>query len=337
MPGLWVMGGADDVATKVMPEDLCVLTLDARRHRLADERKGLVAVEAMKLDDLSVEREALWGEGGLAEADAAAVFVDDSAVLEELNVNGVKVRGFKIPQIELAQFIERESVGAGDRGGERKRAQGLVSIGLVVIDGRGFGDLAGGRGADVAVWVAAEFGAERKCSETRIGSAVEEAFDLDGGGGAEHVGWAGADVFEKGLGDDAERDLAIDAAEGEVVDLVAEGRDVGAFGGVDVEGEKIFAGGVEMLGQLEGKRRVASAVFAELRAVEVDGGCGHNAFEVDEDAPSVSGGDVERATVKRDELIGLVVKAVPGQANVSVRDDDAGKAGVVEAGIVTFA
>ncbi len=36
-----------------------------------------MAIEAAQLDDLSVEREAVIGEGGFAEADAAGVLVDE--------------------------------------------------------------------------------------------------------------------------------------------------------------------------------------------------------------------------------------------------------------------
>ena len=143
------------------------------------------------------------------------------------------------------------------------------------------------------------------------------------------------DVLEEDLRDDAEGDLAVDAAEGEVVDLVAEGRDVGALGRVDVEREYVVARGIEVVGELEGKGRVAAAILAEFVAVEVDGGGGHDAFEVDEDALAGGGvGDFQLAAVGGDELVVLVLKAVPRQRNIAVRDDDFGKARVVKAGLV---
>ena len=48
-------------------------------------------------------------------------------------------------------------------------------------------------------------------------------------------------ILDKDLRDQAQGDLAIDAAEGQVVDLVAEGRDVLAFGRIDLDGEQVGA------------------------------------------------------------------------------------------------
>ena len=61
-------------------QDVSVSALCTRGHRLADEGEGLMTVEPAQLDDLSIEREAVVGEPGFAEADAACVFVDDLAV-----------------------------------------------------------------------------------------------------------------------------------------------------------------------------------------------------------------------------------------------------------------
>src|ERR1700716_4371269 len=56
---LRIVRRSDDVAVQVLPQDFRVLTLYARGHCLADEREGLVAIEATELDDFSVEREAV--------------------------------------------------------------------------------------------------------------------------------------------------------------------------------------------------------------------------------------------------------------------------------------
>ena len=76
VPRLRIVRGAHDVAVQVLAQDVGVAALHARGHGLADEGEGLVAVEAAQLDDFAVEGEAVVGEGGLAEADAAGVFVD---------------------------------------------------------------------------------------------------------------------------------------------------------------------------------------------------------------------------------------------------------------------
>src|SRR5215472_6302564 len=82
----------------------------ARGHCLADEGEGLVAVEAAEFDDFSVEREALRGEDGLAEADAACVCVDGAACVEQANVNGVELRGVEVPKLDAVDRFERDGV-----------------------------------------------------------------------------------------------------------------------------------------------------------------------------------------------------------------------------------
>src|SRR5262249_18476635 len=148
---------------------------------------------------------------------------------------------------------------------------------------------------------------------------------------AENVLGLGENVFDEGAGNDAEPDFAIDAAEGQVVDLVAERRDVGALGGVEIDGENIFTGKVDVRGEMEGERRVAAFVFAELGAVDPDGGGGHGAFEIDEDVFAARfGGELEFAAVERDEFVALVIETVPGELRVGVRNHDAFELRVVE-------
>ena len=90
-----------------------------------------------------------------------------------------------------------------------------------------------------------------------------------------------------------------------------------------------------MGGEFEGEGREAALVFAEARAVDPDRGGGHYAFEVDEDALAARfGGQLEAAAIDRDELIGFLVEAVPGQRDVGVRNDHALERGIVELGAV---
>ena len=161
---------------------------------------------------------------------------------------------------------------------------------------------------------------------------IDVALYIDGGLG-EHVLRRGKDVVEEGLGNDAERDFAIDAAEGEVVDFVAEGRNVRALGGVDLDGEDVIAGGIEdgRSRQLEREGSVTAFVLAELVAVKVDGGGGHDAFEIDEDALAHGGlGHFEVAAIGGDEGVVRFREAVPGKLDVGVRDDHAVEARVIE-------
>jgi len=88
-------------------------------------------------------------------------------------------------------------------------------------------------------------------------------------------------------------------------------------------------------GEFEGEGREAALVLAERGAVDPDGGGGHGAFEVDEDALAARGGwGFESAAIGRDELVGFVVEVVPGQMHVGVRNHDSLKGGVIEVGCV---
>src|ERR1700722_2617860 len=107
---------------------------------------------------------------------------------------------------------------------------------------------------------------------TRSCRMLQKALHIDGGL-RHHILWRREDVLQKGLRHDAQRDLAIDAAEGQIVNLVAEGRDVWALSGIHLHRQHVIAAWVELwpCSQLEGERRVTALVLAELVAVEPDG------------------------------------------------------------------
>jgi hypothetical protein len=143
------------------------------------------------------------------------------------------------------------------------------------------------------------------------------------------------DVFDERGGDHTQRDFAIDSAEGEVVDFISKGRNVGALRGIDIDRENVLSVEIEVRSQIERKGRVSSLVFAEARAVDPDCGSGHHPFKVDEYVLAFGRGrKLEAAAVKRDELIRFLIKAVPGKRNVRVRDDDLVELGVIEVLVV---
>ncbi len=192
----------------------------------------------------AVEREAVVGKGGFAETYAARVLIDDFAGLGETHVDRVEVRLLEIPELYVGEMRERD----GEARGILERFDGGVGGGVGVgIEGRrGVGRVdwrrwalnsVGCFGDDVVA--VAQFRFERDgagCCEI----AGEEAIDVERWIAAEDIFGLGEDVVDVDLGNDAKRDFAIDSAEGQVVDFVAEGRDVFAFGGVQLHTLKRF-------------------------------------------------------------------------------------------------
>ena len=95
-------------------------------------------------------------------------------------------------------------------------------------------------------------------------------------------------------------------------------------------GQDVGGVGLQVRRQLEGEGRVAAAIFAELVAVDGDGGCGHDAGKVHENAAAGLRRQLEVAAIDGDELEILFVETVPGEDLVGVRDGDALEFGVVE-------
>ena len=130
---------------------------------------------------------------------------------------------------------------------------------------------------------------------------------------------------------DAQRDLAVDAAKGEIVHFVAEGRNVRALAGVNLNGENIFAVKIHVGRKFKRKGREASLVLAESHAVDPNGGGSHDSFKIDKDALAAGRGrQTEAAAIDGDKLVGFLIEAVPRLTEIGVGHGDAGKAGVVE-------
>src|SRR3974390_2130111 len=140
----------------------------------------------------------------------------------------------------------------------------------------------------------------------------------------------GEDIFDESAGDDAQGDFAVDAAEGQVVNLVSERRNVGTFARIDIDSQNIFAVEIEMRGEIKGEWSIATFVFAETNTVNPHGRGGHDPFKIHEDVFAFGfRGQAETSAIERDELVRLVVKAVPGETHVGVRNDDAVEGGVI--------
>ncbi len=100
-----------------------------------------MTVQSAQLDNFAVKREAMVGEGGLAEADAPCVLIDYVAGAEQLHVDGVEMRAIELPELDTFQPSERDSVprriGRGLGTGVGRSAGGGIGRGIGV-PGKGY-------------------------------------------------------------------------------------------------------------------------------------------------------------------------------------------------------
>ena len=82
---------------EVVAQNIGIAALHAARHRLADEGKCLVAVEAAQLDDFAVQLETVIGESRLAKTDVARIAVDYLASAHAAEPAPSKGSGFADP------------------------------------------------------------------------------------------------------------------------------------------------------------------------------------------------------------------------------------------------
>src|SRR5580693_7116478 len=105
MARLGIMRSANDIALELVTQDIGVPALHATGHRLTDPGKGLVAIQPSQLDDLAVELEAMIGELGLAEAEAARIFVEQLRSVVEANARGIQLAFLHVPESNSAQMV----------------------------------------------------------------------------------------------------------------------------------------------------------------------------------------------------------------------------------------
>ena len=315
VPRLRIVRGTHDVALQLLAQNIDITALAATGHRLANPGERLMPVQSPQLDDLAVEFESVVGELSVAESDAAMIQIDHLASPQQANMHGVEVRVGEIPELDAAQSFEVNRVGHG------------------VCDRFGFGN--GGsslRHNGVAV---AQLNFQRQRFVRGL-QVLQENVHVQRRVRAEHVLGLGKNVFDENARNHAQRNLAVDAAEGEVINLVAKRRDVRALAGVDIHGQHVVAIRIEVGRKVKAEGRVAASIFAEARAIDPHRRSGHDAFKIDE---HVLAGrfrrKLEAAAVERSKLVGLFVKAVPGEPHVGVRNHDALEVGIVEVAVVT--
>src|SRR5579871_3069861 len=130
-------------------------------------------------------------------------------------------------------------------------------------------------------------------------------------------------IFNESSRHHAQRHVAINSAECQIVDVLSERRNVLALGGIDRYGDHVIAADMKMRRDLERKRRVAAPIFRKLVTVYRDLRRRHRAGEIDEHAFALPRRRRMKVTpIRRDKLKVRFLKAVPGQADVGVRQRD---------------
>ena len=287
------------------PQNPGIAPLHALGHGAARVGKRLVAVQTAQLDVLPVEHEASGRELRFAESDARGELVVAAIMARQFHGDCVELGCLQVPQLHRANAVEA-NVAMLSRAFNRRR-HALDHLGAVAQF-----DAQAGWPTQRTIDIAAQ----------RQRAAVFHRAHL-----------RDAHVFQKGLRHHAQRHVAIDAAEGKVVDVVAEGRDVLALRGIEFNGNDIVGVVLEQLRDLEGERRVTALILFEGMPVDGHFGGGHGAGKIDEDALAFPCRQrPEVAAVGRDELEIPFVEAVPRQPHIGMRERDLLPLRVIEAG-----
>ena len=139
----------------------------------------------------------------------------------------------------------------------------------------------------------------------------------------QHCHRPGIDVFDEGLRHHAKLHAAVDAAKGQVIDVLAKGRDVAALRRIEFHRDHIVSAVLQVLRDFETERCVAALVLVELVPVHGDGGGCHRAGEIEKDAFALPLRRRAKVTpVGGDKLKAALIKTVPRQAHIGVRQGD---------------
>ena len=158
----------------------------------------------------------------------------------------------------------------------------------------------------------------------------QEAVDIKPGSCGQHIAWVGK-VVDPGFRHDAQCDLAVNAAEGHVVNLVPERRNIGALRRIELHAQHVLPIEVEVRCQLEREWRVPALVLAQRHSVDPHRGGGHCAFEIDKNAlPPGSNRQPEAPPVRGNKFVVLIVEAVPWHAHIAVGQHHAAEMRIIE-------
>src|SRR5712691_12627323 len=84
------------------------------------------------------------------------------------------------------------------------------------------------------------------------------AIDIEGRVVGQHIFGLGEDVFKERRRNNTQRNFAVNAAERQVIDLMAERRNVRSLAGIDIHRQQVLSVEIEVRRKVKGKRRVAT-------------------------------------------------------------------------------
>ena len=240
-----------------------------------------MTVQAPQLHPLAVQVQPARHELHRAEAEPHRLFVQHTvrqaagARADELHGEGVEGGVLDAPRVHAVQR-------AGDGQGQ------LAAV----------GGPAAGRAANFRLQGAAH----RLAHSGGVDAEIALGFGLD-----EHVPQVGGLL-------DVQADGAVDAAEGQVVDLPAEGRDVQVFAAVAAHGYHILLAEAQGAGQVHGEGGVAAAMVEQPAPVAEDGGVVGDSPEGEQHGATLPlPGRKEFAPVAAQPLVFIFVAVVVGQ------------------------
>ena len=229
---LGIVGGAHGVAGQLPFQNSGILPLKALRGGVAHIGPALVPVQSPQKGALAVEVKAVGLEFHHPEAYLLLPHVHDLADFQKGHPAGVEHRVAGIPGPDTGALDGDHAIGG----------EGLAYDAPLTPQ-------------------------QLHQQQTAIG-VVELGANFQGGEGRR----GDEQVFDVAFFPDVQPDLPVQAAVGQVVDDVAEGRNFRIFGGVQTDGQQVVLPQPDGLGDLHPEAGVAAPVFHQLPTVEEDGG-----------------------------------------------------------------
>ncbi len=211
--GLRVVRGAYQVALESVLHYVSVFFLCALAHGVAHIGEALVAVQAANLERLAVEEKALGRKARGAETKAGAELVGARAACQ-CGARQIQLRRVQLPQCQAGEVVE---------------------LGFKTFTRHGHGLLV----SHLAVYRAQLY--QCAAGEGGLGGVGKETFDPHALGVGQFIRSFDLEVGNGHGVVHLQPHIAVNAGVGQVVDLAAEGRDLGVLATVHFHGDEVVA------------------------------------------------------------------------------------------------